>query len=99
MQHFPILRETWAISLRGLIETTWLKGDQEIPYTLNTDGLLWKRDMWRLRKIMNGRTLREWTFHHVPLFATRAADVTAELIAAAKRGVTLYEPPKGRQRQ
>jgi hypothetical protein len=32
IQHFPILRETWAISLRGLIETTWLKGDQEIPY-------------------------------------------------------------------
>jgi outer membrane protein assembly factor BamA len=32
VQHFPILRETWAISLRALIETTWLKGDQEIPY-------------------------------------------------------------------
>jgi hypothetical protein len=32
VQHFPILRETWAISLRGLVETTWLKGDQEIPY-------------------------------------------------------------------
>jgi len=32
IQHFPILRETWAISVRGLVETTWLKGDQEIPY-------------------------------------------------------------------
>jgi hypothetical protein len=31
IQHFPILRETWAISVRGLVETTWLKGDQEIP--------------------------------------------------------------------
>ena len=32
IQHFPILRETWAISVRGFVETTWLKGDQEIPY-------------------------------------------------------------------
>jgi hypothetical protein len=32
VQHFPILRETWAISLRGFVETTWLKGHQEIPY-------------------------------------------------------------------
>jgi hypothetical protein len=32
IQHFPILRETWAISLRGLAQTTFLKGDQEIPY-------------------------------------------------------------------
>jgi hypothetical protein len=32
VQHFPILRETWAISLHGLVQTTFLKGDQEIPY-------------------------------------------------------------------
>jgi hypothetical protein len=32
VQHIPILRETWAISLRGLAQTTFLKGDQEIPY-------------------------------------------------------------------
>jgi hypothetical protein len=32
VQHIPILRETWALSLRALAETTWLKGDQEIPY-------------------------------------------------------------------
>ena len=32
IQHFPILRETWVISVRGFVETTWLKGDQEIPY-------------------------------------------------------------------
>lgn len=34
VQHIPILRETWAISLRGLAQTTFLKGDQEIPYFL-----------------------------------------------------------------
>jgi outer membrane protein assembly factor BamA len=32
VQHFPILRETWAISLRGLAQTTFLKGDQGIPF-------------------------------------------------------------------
>jgi hypothetical protein len=32
VQHFPILRETWAISLHGLVQTTFLKDDQEIPY-------------------------------------------------------------------
>jgi hypothetical protein len=32
VQHFPILRETWAISLHGLAQTTFLKEDQEVPY-------------------------------------------------------------------
>jgi hypothetical protein len=32
VQHFPILRETWAISVRGLWQTTATKDDQEIPY-------------------------------------------------------------------
>lgn len=32
IQHFPILRETWAISLHGLATTTSDKGDQEIPF-------------------------------------------------------------------
>jgi outer membrane protein assembly factor BamA len=34
VQHFPILRETWAISLRGLVQTTFLKDRQQIPYFL-----------------------------------------------------------------
>jgi len=42
---------------------------------------------------MDSTSLSEWTFHHVPMFATRAADVTDALIAAAKRGITLYEKP------
>lgn len=32
IQHFPILRETWTISLHGLAKTTADKGDQEIPF-------------------------------------------------------------------
>jgi hypothetical protein len=34
IQHIPILRETWVISLHGLAKTTWAKGDQEIPFYL-----------------------------------------------------------------
>ena len=49
-------------------------------------------DIWRVRKIMDPATLKEWKFHHVPMFATRAAQVTAQLHAAALRGVTLYLP-------
>lgn len=48
-------------------------------------------NIWKLRTLMDGDRLQEWTFHHVPMFATRAADVSASLVAAARRGVTLYE--------
>jgi hypothetical protein len=49
--------------------------------------------MWKLRSIMDRERLQEWTFHHVPFFSTRAADVTAAIVEAARRGVTLYEKP------
>jgi surface antigen Omp85-like protein len=32
IQHIPILRESWVISLHGLAETTWRKSDQEVPF-------------------------------------------------------------------
>jgi Omp85 superfamily domain len=32
IQHFPILREAWVISLRGLAETAYNKSGQEIPF-------------------------------------------------------------------
>jgi hypothetical protein len=32
IQHIPILRETWVISLHGLAKTTWAKDDQQIPF-------------------------------------------------------------------
>jgi hypothetical protein len=34
IQHIPILRETWVVSLHGLAKTTWDKGDQETPFYL-----------------------------------------------------------------
>ena len=32
IQHIPLLRETWVLSLRGRVQTTHTKSDQEIPF-------------------------------------------------------------------
>ena len=32
IQHLPILREAWVISLRGLAKTTWAKEGEEVPF-------------------------------------------------------------------
>jgi len=60
---------------------------------LRRRGFTWKRNIWKLRELMGRDELREWRFHNVPLFATRAHDVTEALLDAAKRGATLYEKP------
>jgi hypothetical protein len=48
IQHFPILREAWVISLRGLAQTTFTKSDQQIPFFM-------------LPSIGSGSTLRGFT--------------------------------------
>ena len=75
----------------GGMKLTLVDGEEEIPFEVVHRGLQWRRNMWKLRSIMDHTTLQEWRFHHVPMFATCAGDVTAALIDAAKRGVTLYE--------
>jgi len=75
------------------IHMTLVDGSEEVPFTLRGRTLTWKRDMWRLRGIMTPASLREWKFHGVPLFATRAADVTRSLIDAARAGRTIYVRP------
>jgi aminoglycoside 3-N-acetyltransferase len=68
-------------------------GDEEIPFQLASSSLSWNRNMWKLRRLMPREQLAEWRFHGVPLFATRAADVSNALIAAAARGKTIYDKP------
>jgi hypothetical protein len=34
IQHIPIFRESWVLSFHGLSETTWRKGDQQVPFFL-----------------------------------------------------------------
>lgn len=67
------------------------RGD-EISFELRGRGVDGRFDIWKLRKIMSREALHEWQYHHVPMFATRAHEVTQQLIAAAQRGVTLYDP-------
>ena len=85
---FPVPR-----SAPAPLPITLVEGKTEIAYTLPGDGLLWKRDMALLGEIMTPDELRSWKFHNVPMFATRAADVTAAIEAAAKRGLTIYRKP------
>lgn len=85
-EEFPVPGEVGT----GL-SMTLVDGQEEIPFELFQRSLRWRRNMWKLRHIMGSDKLREWKFHHVPMFATRAADVTTALIEAARRGVTLYE--------
>jgi aminoglycoside N3'-acetyltransferase len=85
-EEFPVPRQMGS----GL-SMTLVDGQEKIPFDLVPWRLQWRSNMWKLREIMGPDKLREWRFHHVPMFATRAADVTAALVDAARRGVTLYE--------
>ena len=71
---------------------TLVDRDIELPFELRGFGVDGRFDIWKLRKIMTPQTLHEWRFHHVPMFATRAGDITRQTVAAARRGVTLYDP-------
>jgi aminoglycoside 3-N-acetyltransferase len=75
------------------IAVTLVDGKEEIPCVLRGRTLTWKRDMRRLRGIMSPESLREWKFHGVPLFATRAAEVSRAVIDAARSGRTIYVAP------
>jgi len=75
------------------LTVTLVDGKEDIQIELPARSLVWRRNMWKLRDIMDRDRLQEWSFHHVPMFSTSAADVTGALIEAANRGVTLYEKP------
>jgi hypothetical protein len=50
IQHFPIFREAWVISLRGIARTTYAKTDQQVPFFL-------------LPYVGSGHTLRGFISH------------------------------------
>ena len=85
---FPVPRGNGAD-----LPITVVDGTQEVAAKLTGRGLLWEFNIWKLRQIMSYELLQEWKFHHVPLFATRAADVTSCLLDAARSGITLYDKP------
>ena len=64
VQHFPILRESWVISLRGRVQTTSLKEDQQIPYfmlpSLGSGSTLRAFPSWRYRDRNSLLLQAEW---------------------------------------
>ncbi len=73
------------------LDMALVDGKDEIPFKLNDPSFEGRFNIWKLRAIMDREALREWTFHHVPMFAARAKDVTERLRSAASRGITLYD--------
>jgi hypothetical protein len=90
IQHIPILRETWVISLRGVASTTWQKDGQQIPFfalpSLGGGSNLRGFSSWRFRdhnslllqaewRIMVNRFLDTAVFYDGGKVAARRSDL------------------------
>jgi hypothetical protein len=64
IQHMPVLREAWVVSLRGRVETTSLRDDQQIPYfmlpSLGSGSTLRGFPSWRFRDRNSLLLQAEW---------------------------------------
>jgi hypothetical protein len=64
IQHIPVFREAWVISLRGRVETTSRKGEQQIPYfmlpSLGSGSTLRAFSSWRFRDQNSLLLQAEW---------------------------------------
>lgn len=83
---FPVPRASSAP-----LPVTVIDGKEAVTVHLSGRGLLWRFNISKLRAIMDREKLQEWSFHHVPMFSARAGEVSAALIEAARRGITLYD--------
>ena len=101
---FQVMTQTHHIE--SLLAGDWPVPHQELPripvtvidkqgeVAMEISGLQqqWAFNIWKLREIMPPEQLREWRFHNSPMFTAQADEVTDALVAAAKRGSTLYDP-------
>jgi hypothetical protein len=64
IQHFPILREAWVISLRGLVQNAFDKSDQQIPFfmlpAVGGGSSLRGFSSWRFRDLNSLLVQAEW---------------------------------------
>ncbi len=89
-QHFPILRDSWVVSVRGLASTTFSKEGQQIPFyllpSLGGGSSLRGYSSWRFRdrdslllqgewRIMVNRFFDTAVFYDTGKVATRVADL------------------------
>jgi hypothetical protein len=90
IQHVPILREAWVISLRGLAKTTWAKEGEEVPFfmlpSLGGGSNLRGFSSWRFRdrhslllqaewRIMANRFFETAVFYDTGKVAARTSDL------------------------
>jgi hypothetical protein len=90
VQHLPILRETWVLTFRGKAETTFRKGDQNVPFfmlpSLGGGTNLRGYSSWRFRdrqslllqaewRIMVNRYLDTALFYDTGKVTSRTADL------------------------
>ena len=93
IQHIPILREAWVVSLRGLAETTWSKDGQEVPFfmlpSLGGGTNLRGFSSWRFRdrhslllqaewRIMANRFFETAVFYDTGKVAAHASDLNLD---------------------
>jgi hypothetical protein len=92
IQHFPILRESWVISLRGLAQTTYTKSDQEIPFfmlpSVGGGSTLRGFSSWRFRDANSLLLQAEWRIMANNFFDT-AVFYDAGKVAARKSDLDL----------
>jgi hypothetical protein len=64
IQHIPILRDAWVLSLRGRVETTYTKGDEVVPFfmlpALGSGSTLRGYSSWRFRDRNSLLLTAEW---------------------------------------
>jgi aminoglycoside 3-N-acetyltransferase len=82
---FPLERRAETIPVR-IVDAN----ERSFAYSLKVE-MPRPRRVERLRRWLRDDELREWTFRGVPVFATSARAVTDALMAAARRGETIYE--------
>jgi hypothetical protein len=94
VQHFPILRESWVVSLHGLAQTTFTKNDQEIPFfmlpSVGGGSTLRGFSSWRFRDANSLLLQAEWRIMANNFFDT-AVFYDAGKVAARKTDLE----PKG----
>jgi len=90
IEHLPILRETWVLSLRGIVETTYHKDGEQVPFfmlpSLGGGSDLRGFSSWRFRdrhrlllqgewRIMANRFLDTAVFYDAGKVAARTSDL------------------------
>lgn len=90
IQHVPILREAWVLTFHGLVQTSYEKGDQEVPFfllpSLGGGSTLRGFSSWRFRdrnslllqaewRIMANRFFETAVFYDAGKVAARTSDL------------------------